>query len=192
MKASYDSLLALCQSRKSCRSFTTEQITDEAIEQIVTLAETSPYASGRRNWSILVVKEKEVIEALAQAIAEETEYLVRQMDEDIGMAFRKYAENFLLFRQVPVLLIPVFRISPIMKTLLRDNLTPSIEAWEYDNAVKSISCVAILVLLAAESLELGACYMTGPLLAGSKSAEILRLPPGKQIGAIIPIGKPAK
>lgn len=190
MNASYEQLLALCQSRKSRRRFSDENISDEEIQLITTLAGTSPYASGRKNWSIVVVKKKEIIEALAKTTEQEIDCLVQQMDDEAGINFRKYAKQFLLFRQAPVLLILVFRISPVMKSLLRDNLTPAIELWEHDNSVKSISCVALLVLLAAESLGLNACYMTGPLLAGSKLAEILCLPPGREIGALIPIGKP--
>jgi nitroreductase len=50
----------------------------------------------------------------------------------------------------------------------------------------------MLILLAAESLGLGACYMTGPLIAGEELAQITGLSAGQEIGAIIPIGYPLK
>ena len=62
--------------------------------------------------------------------------------------------------------------------------------WEKDNFVKSISCVAMLVLLAAESLGLGSCYMTGPLIAEKQIKEFLGIQENKVIGALLPIGFP--
>jgi nitroreductase len=52
-----------------------------------------------------------------------------------------------------------------------ENPGDAVQRWERDNFVKSISCVAILVLLAAESLGLGACLMTGPLGAEEELAR---------------------
>ncbi len=62
--------------------------------------------------------------------------------------------------------------------------------WERDNFTKSISCVVMLVLLAAESLGLGACYMTGPLIAEKEIGKIINIKKGRNIGAIIPLGYP--
>jgi nitroreductase len=62
--------------------------------------------------------------------------------------------------------------------------------WERDTYVKSISCVAMLILLAAESLGLGGCYMTGPLLAEKHIKATLHIKQGRDIGAIIPVGYP--
>lgn len=192
MKNLYEDLLTICSLRKSCRNFSAEAVCEEHIQQILKLAHTSPYASGRKNWDILVIKDKNVINKLAHVIAEETAHLAKQMDEETGTLFHKYAQSFLFFREAPVLFLPVFRIPFTMQALLRENITQEIRLWERDNAVKSISCVAAFILLAAESLGLGACYMTGPLLAQDKLTEVLKLLPGQTIGAIIPVGNPLK
>jgi nitroreductase len=46
----------------------------------------------------------------------------------------------------------------------------------------------MLILLAAESLGLGACYMTGSLVAEAALAGLLAVKPGRSIGAVIPVG----
>ena len=79
-----------------------------------------------------------------------------------------------------------------MKSMLRDNVTPEILAWEHDNLTKSLSCAGMMILLAAESLGLGACYMTGPLLAGTALNATLGLRDNFLLGAVIPVGYPAK
>lgn len=190
MKNLYEDLLAICSQRKSCRKFSPEPVCEEHIQQIMKLAHTSPYASGRKNWDILVIKDRSIIDELACVIAEETTCIVEQMDEESGMLFRKYAQSFLFFREAPVLFLPIFRVPLTMQALLRENITQEIRLWERDNAVKSISCVTMLILLGAESLGLGACYMTGPLLAQDKLTKVLKLLPGQTVGAIIPVGKP--
>jgi nitroreductase len=66
--------------------------------------------------------------------------------------------------------------------------TKELMVWERDTAVKSISCVCMLILLAAESLGLGACYMTGPLIAEHIIKNHIKIKPGRSVAAIIPVG----
>ena len=75
-----------------------------------------------------------------------------------------------------------------MRSILREQTTDDILSWEHDNLTKSLSCVAMMILLAAESLGLGACYMTGPLIAGKDLNGILGLRDNFLPGAIIPVG----
>lgn len=188
----YEMFHALCESRKSCRKFTPDPVADELIDQILKTAATSPYASGRKNWKIIVVRDKDLFNKLALVVNSRAERMATDMDDEMAVLFKRYIQNFTQFEAAPVLLIPVFRISLIMQSILRDRLTPNLQSWERDNAVKSISCVAMLILLAAQSLNLGACYMTGPLIAGEELSSILDLAPGQEIGAIIPVGYPLK
>lgn len=192
MKTNYEMFHNLCESRRSCRRFSFDPVPEELIDQILKTAATSPYASGRKNWRIEVVRDKKLINNLAILVRSRAEIMAAEMDDEMAVLFLRYVKNFIQFEEAPVLLLPVFRISPIMKSILRDQLTPDLQTWERDNAVKSISCVAMLILLAAQSLNLGACYMTGPLIAVDELSSILNLAPGQEIGAIIPIGYPLK
>ena len=192
MNTNYEIFHSICESRKSCRKFAPEPVADELIDKILKTAATSPFASGRKNWRVEVVRDKDLFNKLASAVNSKAEMMASDMDDDMAILFKRYIQNFIQFEDAPVLLIPVFRISPIMKSILRDRLTSDLESWERDNAVKSISCVAMLILLAAQSLNLGAVYMTGPLIAGEELSSILGLPPGQETGAIIPVGYPLK
>ncbi|MPM28628.1 hypothetical protein SDC9_75154 [bioreactor metagenome] len=192
MESTFLNLEKLCKSRSSCRRFKPGNIPESAIEKIITIAKLSPYAGGRKNWDILAITDKTLKQSMANAIEEKIVSATRDMDKAEAAMFRDYGKNFLFFTQAPVLLVPYFRISPVMQALLRQNVTNELLQWERDNSVKSISCVSMLVLLAAESLVLGACYMTGPLIAKEEIGKILALPPGKEPGAIIPVGYPDK
>jgi nitroreductase len=99
----------------------------------------------------------------------------------------EYARNFAAFRTAPALFIPVFKVQHSLSLMLGEG-SDEITRWERDNYVKSIAGVNMLILLASESMGLGACCMTGPLLAETEIARFLGVKRGFEIGAIIPVG----
>lgn len=186
---SYESLLKLCSNRKSCRQFLAGDTLDaQEVQQVLDLAAHSPFASGRKNWKIAVVTERERIAALAAKVRDEATALAGWMEEEPARFFLNYARSFTFFETAPALFIPYCRESATMKSLLREQASADILQWDRDNLTKSLSCVAMLILLAAESLDLGACYMTGPLLAGKSLNAVLGLPENVLLGAVVPVG----
>jgi nitroreductase len=47
------------------------------------------------------------------------------------------------------------------------------------------------LLLAAHAMGLGACCVTGPLIAAGEFREILRVPSAYLFAALVPVGRPA-
>lgn len=186
----YTTLYTLCKNRKSIRDFESTPLTQEQIQRLVDIGRTAPFASGRKNWDIRVITDRETIDQMASAVDQESVQIKNQILPEYADKFGGYANYFSLFRKAPALFIPVFRVSPTMQILLGDHCTPEMAAMERENMVKSISCVAMLILLGAQSMGLGACYMTGGLVAGQQLQKMLKLPPGQEIGAIIPVGVP--
>lgn len=185
----YESLLSLSERRHSCRSFQPQDsLSEEEVQRILEIARHSPFASGRKNWRIAAITDKAVIKTLAEEVREEAASLAEKMESTTAQFFRHYAKSFTIFEDAPLLMIPYCRETSTMKSLLRDNATDDILAWEHENLTKSLSCVAMMILLAAESLDLGACYMTGPLMAGKSLNKVLSIPEGAILGAIIPVG----
>lgn len=183
----YEAFFALCRARRSVRRFLPDKPSAEQLEMIRQAALTSPFASGKKNWALTLVTEAETISAMGEAVKRRTDELGEGIREDFRTGFLRYAENFHIFSTAPALLIPSYRHQPTL-SLLAGGEVASLEQWERDNYQKSISCAAMLVLLAAESLGLGGCYMTGPLLAAEELAQLARTPRGHELGAIIPMG----
>ncbi|MCP4137382.1 MAG: nitroreductase family protein [bacterium] len=183
----YEALDILTTNRKSSRIFSGEPVPEDSIEKIKTIAYRSPYASGKKNWEIKVVDNKTIIGDIAAAVKKKTGELALRMRDDFRDGFEQYGKNFSAFESAPLLMVPVFRIQPSMSLMLPER-EPAIEEYERDNFVKSISCAAMLILLAAESLGLGSCYMTGPLVAEEEIGRILKIKKKQRVGAVIPIG----
>jgi len=183
----YEEFYSICKARKSTRSFSDQPVPAETIEKILNAAYTSPYASNKKNWEIIVANERGLIDKIAETVQSVSEQVKENIREDYKESFSQYARNFIHFRTAPVLLIPTFRVINSISFMMGTDSSP-LSQWERDNFVKSISCVCMLILLAAESLGLGSCFMTGPLIAEKEIGELIKLKNGRQIGAIIPIG----
>jgi nitroreductase len=202
----YDNLKEICENRKSRRVFKDIPVSDDLIEKILYIAKTSPYSSGKHNWDIIIIKDKDVLKYIANVIGDKISILSNYIDDEYVEGFKQYSSNFIFFENAPAIIFLNFRIQKSVSLMLKkyqseninetmlnisdftSNLKNEIIEWERDNFVKSISCVATLILLACESLGLGACFMTGPLIAEKEISQIINLKKGRNIGAIIPIG----
>ncbi len=60
------------------------------------------------------------------------------------------------------------------------------------DALCSVAAALTQLLLAAHALGLGACWMTGPLVAEERLACALQVPDGWRISALVPVGYPAE
>lgn len=185
----YESLKVVCGRRRSVRSFDDRALDPMQIQRIREIAMTSPYASSRRSWEVLAVTDRKVIADLAELVRECSRSLAGRIREDFRKGFLGYAENFTCFETAPALFIPAFRVQPFLSGMLTSE-DDGVARWERDTFVKSISCVAMSILLAAASLGLGACYMTGPLVAEAELRSRLGLRSGREIAAVIPVGYP--
>ncbi|OQW95713.1 MAG: hypothetical protein BWK79_01415 [Beggiatoa sp. IS2] len=183
----YHSLKIICEKRKSLRNFANKSVSLEDIEKIKKVSETAPYTSGRKNWEIMIVNDSAIIQKMADIVKNKSNELKQQLKEDFSEEYESYANYFVIFENAPVLFIPLFRLGMGLPYLLK-NPDDSIIRWERDSYVKSIAGVALLVVLAAESLGLGSCYMTGPLFAEQDIKKFLNIQIDKYIGAIIPVG----
>ncbi|MDQ1354886.1 MAG: hypothetical protein QG657_5195, partial [Acidobacteriota bacterium] len=144
-------------------------------------------ASNKKNWEITVVNDRGIIDKITETVQSAAERVKESIREDYKESFSQYARNFIHFRTAPVLLIPTFRVVNSISFMMGTNSSP-LSQWERDNFVKSISCVCMLILLAAESMGLGSCFMTGPLVAEKEIGKLIKIKNEHQIGAIIPIG----
>jgi nitroreductase len=183
----YDSFKTLAERRESIREFSDKDVSDSDIQKILGIAQTSPYASSRKNWGIEVIRDRECLRKAAEAVDAKCESMRSQLRDDFAESFVSYSKSFSVFKNAPVVLVPYFRVSPTVSLMMKSK-DDSVLTWERDTFIKSISCVTMLLLLAAESLQLGACCMTGALIAEDELLDIFNIKNGRRIGALVPLG----
>lgn len=183
----YEALEKIAARRKSIRIFSDRKVPAEYIEKIMNIAGTSPYASGRKNWGVEIIGDKKTITIAAEIVKSKAEELKRKVRSDFTSDFLEYARYFTSFETAHLIFVPYYREAPVL-SLMMEQQNDDILIWERDNIIKSISCVAMLIILAAASLGLDSCYITGALIADQELNNLFKIKTGRSIGAIIPIG----
>jgi nitroreductase len=182
-------LLALLQARRSVRRFLPEPVTEEELSALVEAAAAAPSAGNRQPFRLLVVASRWRIDRMAAAVREEVARLRAGLRADVAPEADAYLENFLHFAGAPVVIVPIHRRGPDL--LEAAGGTAGGGRAEAD-ALASVAAAIENLLLCVHALGLGACWMTGPLVAAAALGAILEVPGGWAISAVVPVGRPAE
>ncbi|HEX9046159.1 MAG TPA: nitroreductase family protein [Verrucomicrobiae bacterium] len=185
----YDQLLKLIRARRSIRRFSGRPVSREDVGRLLEAARWAPSNHNRQPWKFLVIEDPRQIRQLAdtvsQGVSEKTKSLPAMAAEYIS-PLKQYAT---FFANAPVLLVvlhkhPVSVAAPVLAGLKNPDLISG-EPLSVAMAVQNL-------LLAAHSLRLGACVLTGPLLAQEALAGALDLPAGHDLTCLVALGHPAE
>ncbi|RPJ73862.1 MAG: NAD(P)H-dependent dehydrogenase/reductase [Desulfobacteraceae bacterium] len=151
--------MSLIRKRRSIRVFQDRPVVKEKVDLILEAALRSPSSRGNNPWHFVVVTEKPMLAAIAQA-------------KPHGASFLKDA--------------------PLGILVCAD--ASKSDVWVEDAAIATL-----MIQLAAESLELGSCWIQfrerrqGETRTSEEYiAEQLRLPAGMKVLAAVAIGAPAE
>jgi nitroreductase len=179
--------LNLMAQRRSVRRFADTAVDLSVLERLITAASWAPSNHNRQGWKFLVWQDKQKIEAMARAVREEVKDVCEQahrLAKDHGHELVYYSG---IFETAPVVILAMHKKSPaIGRAILEksDVMNISSEALSAAMAVQNM-------LLLAESLGLGACIMTAPLLA-TKVWSQQELPAGFEPTCLIAVGYSAE
>jgi len=212
--ASYDELLQLMSSRRSIRDFSPAPLPEGTLAQLIEAARAAPSASNRQAYRFVAITSAKRIAAMVAAVRVAVARAAEELPPGRGATFEHYAASFTRFAGAPLVLAPIYRITSESALLARASTAASTRtearaenaASASDNAraedtapsvavvssVASVAAATMSLLLAAHALGLGACWMTGPLLAADTLGELLEIPPSWHLSALIPIGYPAE
>ena len=152
-------ILKTIRNRRSTRSFTEQQIESSNLEVILEAAKYAPTGGGAQPWFFSVIQNKELIEELSSASKEVAKnHAVEQIRA------RANIKEFNTFYSAPAVIV----ISGVEQ-----------HPW----SAADCAAAAQNILLAAESLGLGACWVNfGLFVFGSEKGEhykkMLNLPEG--------------
>lgn len=184
---SYESLFDLLARRRSIRHFTERSVSSETIEKLVEAAIQAPSASNRQDWKFLVVRSRKHIEALADTTSQCWKDILACCDsEAVQDELAGYAVHFDWFRAAPVVIaVTCKRPEGFLRELLPES------ASAVSGAYASAAMASQNLLLAAESLGLGACCLTGPVAAEKAFKPLLGMGNSRQLVCLVAVGYPA-
>jgi nitroreductase len=194
MTPDYQSLLRIVRGRRSIRRFAPQPVAPEHLERMLEAARWAPSASNRQPYRFGVVRSRATRSAMVQAVDESLQAYLAAVRPDARAAAAAYAAHFRHFGEAPLVLVPFYRSGFDLAASLAEP-GPSglpVEVHGALDAISSVSAAIMNLLLAAQALGLGACWMTGPLLAAPRLRGLLELAEGWEIAALIPVGHPAE
>jgi nitroreductase len=182
--------------RRSIRKFKNEPVPKEDIIKIIDAARWAPSGSNRQPWKFIAVSKKEIIDEMAAAVKNRLQEISDKIkSERARRELEAYGEFCIVFENAPMVIAVLSCPYDSTFTRLLSRYGMENEAGERklaDAGYFSVGAAIENMLLAAESLGYGSCWMTGPLITQQKLEEILDVQEPWHIVSLVPIGKSAQ
>jgi coenzyme F420-0:L-glutamate ligase/coenzyme F420-1:gamma-L-glutamate ligase len=184
----------LMAQRRSVRAYQDKPVPDALVEQLLYDATTAPSPSNQQPWRFVVVTAPARIAAMAQSVREAVARIAAAVSEEGRATFVAYGDYFVRFERAPVVIVAVHRGRQVLQNLVDERLSAEdlaqIVTMERDSGLCATAMAIQNLLLSAQARGLGASAMTGPMVAQPRLLELLEVPPGWAIAAVIPVGWP--
>ncbi|MBI5487233.1 MAG: nitroreductase family protein [Deltaproteobacteria bacterium] len=187
----YDELLALVRARRSVRRFLPEPVSQEDVRRLLEAARWAPSPTNRQPWRFAVVRDAERKAGMREAVAAAARAAATAVGGMVEEGMAPYAAMFEAFEQAPVVVAVLARRPSRVAARLGAGLSDT-ERAALAGDLPAIGAAIQNFLLAAHALGLGACWLSGPLLAAPDLRAILGGPPTLDLVALIPVGRPAE
>jgi len=194
-----EGLEKLIQERRSIRKWKEKEVSDELLRKAVELSTWAPNGGNYQGWHFIVVKNREVIEKMADAVQSVVDKIASwpeamSWQEDV----RRYQKNASFFRRAPAC-IGVFSgvyQSPLDKVLIaRESFDPEAKQIlgfrkSAPTAVQSAAAAVTTMLLVFHHMGLGAVWLVSPIQAKKEIEAILNVPSNTDLICLIAVGYP--
>ena len=184
---SADDLLRQLRGRRSLRRYHAQPVPDDCIDKLLEAAIWAPSAHNRQPWRFVVMRDAATKERLAAAMGARLRQDLNAdglpqalIDKDVGRSYQRITGAPLL-----ILLCMSLRDMDVYTDAQRN-------AHERTMAQQSAAMAGQNILLMADSLGLGACWMCAPLFCPDVVARTLHLPADWQPQGMITLGYPAQ
>ena len=194
-----EELEKLIKERRSIRKWKKNEVSDELLKKAVELATWAPNGGNYQGWHFIVVKNKEVIRKMADAVQSVADKIASwpeavSWQEDV----HRYQKNASFFRKAPAC-IGVFSgvyQSPLDKVLIAresfDREAKEILGFRKSapTAVQSAAAAVTTLLLVFHHMGLGAVWLVSPIQAKKEIEAILNVPSNTDLICLIAVGYP--
>ncbi|MFS8639333.1 MAG: nitroreductase family protein [Symbiobacteriaceae bacterium] len=197
----FQELYDLVRTRRSIRRYRPDDVPDEMLERAIELATWAPSGGNYQPWRFTVVKNRELIQKIADAVEARSRLMASWPEAD---QYREQANRWIrtsaFFRHAPACIaVQVGGYQSVADKLLaargpQDPAAAEMMEWRRfgSSRIQTIGGAIMLLLLALHQQGLGACWMAGPLQAKAEIEKLLNVPEGWEFVALIPVGFPAE
>jgi len=196
-----ETLGRLIRGRRSIRQWKKDDVPDHLLKKAVELATWAPNGGNYQGWRFIIVKRKETIERMADAVQSVADRIASwpeaiSWQEDV----KRYQKNASFFRDAPVC-IGVFASeyqSPMDRVLVARESFDS-EAREIlgfrrsaPTTIQSAAAAVTTMLLVFHGMGLGAVWLVSPIQAKKEIEAILKIPSNMKLICLVAVGYPGE
>lgn len=176
------------KQRRSVRKFSDRKVPDGLIKKIIQAALVAPCGGGQRNLEFIVIKNNALKIELKKKVQERIDYFVKKMNSPRAKReFSSYGTYFTFFDQAPVVIAIILKPYDSLTGRMLEKYEGNL-SYLKNAGIETVSAAIENMLLAVASLGLGACWMTGPLIAKESLEVTLKISLPNELLALIPIG----
>ena len=176
-----DDLLKLIKNRRTIRKYQNKPIPIKIINKIIEAGRWSSSIHGYQPWKLLIIKNKTLIENISKVLLNKS----KKIGTSIKILFSSSAETIKRGR----IIIVVFNTGEFVKQAKRFG-----KSYRKNAKVAEISAISAAIqnmILVAESLEIGSCWLDMPLFCEKQINKLLGVK-DEQLVAILTLGYPAE
>ncbi len=181
-------------TRKTIRKYKTDMPSMEDIKKIVDAARLAPSATNSQNWEFIVIKNKDVMEKMKNAVITEYDKLSQLYNkEEFTEKINYYKSYSTFFVNAPIVIAiaETKRISVITEVMKELKFEPEkLKYMRPDSSLLSMGAAIENMSLAAHALGYGTCWMAAPIVATDEFSKILNLDENSHIISLLPLGIP--
>ncbi|MCX7022227.1 MAG: nitroreductase family protein [bacterium] len=199
---SYEVLQGIIRGRRSVRAFKPDPVPPADVERMLDAALWAPSGSNTQPWFFTAVSDRTVIARAADLVRLEVERVSLEVSGFAGgiTRFARFAETGkglarwgTFFEGAPlVFFVAGRREQSSWRMRLAEVLPGHPAAGEGTSWLVSCAAAVQNLLLAVHALGYGACWMGAPLVARVTLEELLELPEGYELLAVVPVGRSAE
>lgn len=187
----FDALLETIRGRRSVRRFLPEPVPDEDVRRLLDAARWAPSPTNRQPWRFSVVRDPGRKAKMREAVADAARDAAAAVGGMVEEGMAPYAAMFTAFEEAPLVVTVLARRPSRVAARLGADLSQT-ERAALAGDLPAVGAAIQNLLLAAHALGLGACWLSGPLLAAPALRAILGAPPTLDLVALVPVGRPAE
>ncbi len=179
------------ETRRSVRRFLPEPVPREVLERCIEAAGKAPSPHNEQMWRFVAVTDRALIRRMAEAVKEEVDRLAG--DDREGAARVKWFGAF--FGHAPAVVLVFMRpIGSVVASLLPGTGEyPELKAeMETTPARLGMGAAVENFLLAAVALGYGTCWLSAPVVAAGRLAELAGVGEPWRFVSLIAMGKPRR
>jgi nitroreductase len=182
------------EKRTSVRRFKNEPISIDDLKEIIDLAGKAPSINNSQSWKFLAIVNKELLAKMSQIVHHKIEKLFPVEEGNTEKKIVDTVDRYsTFFNEAPAVIAILNKPYTAVADKISDDITMNAEELNklrnYPD-IQSIGAAVQNILLAAVDKNLGACWLSGLMIAKDELEELLSIEKPYSLFTCIALGKP--